>query len=744
MNNTINYTKFTTLMIFFLILVDLSIILDIPLLKQILSFLFLSFIPGLLIIHIFKLKINNVEKIIISTGLSIALILFMGLLVNQLFLFGYKNPLSILNLLAAYNFTFILLIVLSYLRNKDTQFNLSFKFSEITDPYYIIPLFFPVLAIMGTLIMNNWNINLVSLIVLLLIPAYVIYISLKNSKLSSNIYPYSLFLIGISLLLMWALRSNYIVFGADTDWEYYLYSMTLANGYWMNLTNVTYDSCLSISILPVIYQKFLSADPQFLFRILYPLLFSVSPLIVYSIARRYLGDFNAFLASFFFISFYQFFSTNNRVDIALIFFGLILFTMFSSKISNYYKKILIIIFLIACILSHYTTAFITLAILLSTSLITFLIDNIIILRIYIDKYGLKNVLKSLIGKSKLKKINKQTMYPYSKSRMVTFTLVILFFSIIFIWESYVMQVPFDNLVYFVYQGFFQLKDLLLFESGGIVLRVATGQSAYLGIPGRIEFILSWLIIFLTILGLMGSIIQKKISKLNFKNKFFRNMNLEFIIISFIGIILLIISFIIPFVSVGYNILRTYFQMLFILSVFIIIGTFFIGNFTKIIFKIKNKRKSNNILLGLILIIIIPYFLCTTGVMYQLFDIDRSIMLNSQGKEYDDIFIHEQEIMGAKWLKDYKYSNKSITTDYLGRFRVIIGGLIEPYPYSVNNHINEQNLNSYIYLRYFNVVNDRILVFNSESNITNVPINSFDFKIKREEKIYDNGGTTILY
>ena len=81
-----------------LLLTDLTIILNIPFLRQILGFLFLTILPGLLILQILKLnKIEFLEKFILMWGLSISFLMLFGLLINNLSLnLGYETPLSTL------------------------------------------------------------------------------------------------------------------------------------------------------------------------------------------------------------------------------------------------------------------------------------------------------------------------------------------------------------------------------------------------------------------------------------------------------------------------------------------------------------------------------------------------------------------------------------------------------------------------------------------------------------------------
>ncbi len=742
---TTHYKNFILLSIIFLILVDLGVIFNLGVVRQILGVLFLSILPGLILTHIFRLNIRNLEKIVLSVGLSIATVLFVGVLTNQILLFiGYARPLSVETILAVYNILIPVLLVFSYMRNKSRSMVFDIEIKSEHASYYIIPLFFPVMSIMGSLLINNWNINTITLILLLLIPVYVLFLSIRRSKIPSCVYPYTLFFMGIALLLLYALRSNNLIFGADTDWEYYLFSTTLSHGYWMNFTNVTYDSCISISILPVIYQKLSGIAPESLFRILYPLLFSVSPLIVYSIAKKYLTSYYSFLASFFFISFYQFFTTNNRIDVALIFFGLTILVMFNTSISRFYKKALIIIFLLSIVLSHYSTGFITFFILFLTYIITFSLDSFRSMRIFIPKYGVAGWVR--MAMSSFYDRFKNPIYD-PNSRMISFSLVLLLFAFIFLWDGIICPQPFTYMVQFVNHfvtNIYNITNVLSsFQQGNSVIHAATGQSSYyLGTPGKIELTLSWIIVALSSLGVLLTVLYKLIPLKFLKNPF-KEIDAEFTIMALVGVGILVISFLSPFISTGYNILRTFFQMLFMLDVFFVLGAFFVVNFLRQLLIKKDIKLPKKLPLILLLCLMVPYFTCTTGTMYQLFHVDRSIALNNQGKEFDDLYIHQQEIFGAQWLKTYGLQNKTINTDYLGRFRVIIGGLINPLPSSVNNNINQLSPGGYVYLRYFNVVNQTVLSFNSQASITSVPLQSYNNELNGKSRIYDNGGSQVL-
>ena len=104
-----------------LLTVNLAVILDIPYIRQIIGFLFLTLLPGLLILQILKLnKLGLTEKFILSVGLSISFLMFFGLFINMLYpFFGIFKPLSILPLMTTINIAMVILCVLSYKTNKE-------------------------------------------------------------------------------------------------------------------------------------------------------------------------------------------------------------------------------------------------------------------------------------------------------------------------------------------------------------------------------------------------------------------------------------------------------------------------------------------------------------------------------------------------------------------------------------------------------------------------------------------------
>ena len=102
-----------------LIITDLIITLNLPLLRDIIPFLFFTIVPGFLIISILKLnKIEFLKKAVLSIGLSVSVLLGVGLLLNSFYPLLLK-PLALTPVLISLNITTIILTYFAYQRNKN-------------------------------------------------------------------------------------------------------------------------------------------------------------------------------------------------------------------------------------------------------------------------------------------------------------------------------------------------------------------------------------------------------------------------------------------------------------------------------------------------------------------------------------------------------------------------------------------------------------------------------------------------
>ena len=667
-------------------LTDVAIFLNIPFMKPILGFLFLSGLSGLLILQILKLnKIGSTEKFVLSVGLSISFMMFFGLLLNNLSLaLGYKSPLSIVPLLISFNVATIALTFVAYRTNKNSIFFLpDFNLDTSEKAFLIVPILFPALSIFVSYFMNTTNNNIASIFLIILIPIYVIFVCFFNKRFPSRIYPLIISLISISLILMMALRSNHII-GIDTHSEYYLFQATLNNMYWSVFSHSTLDACLSISLLPTIYQLFLNVNPECFFNIFYVLLFSFVPLVVFVISKKYVGDFYGFLASIFFIFQTRFiFATGGaRTNVAMFFFALAMMVLFNDKIEPMKKRILFIVFIASCMVSHYSTTYIFFFIMLGTFV------------------GMKILSKK-----------------FAFGKMISLKMVILFFSMVFFWYSQVTETAFIVGVGFIETTFENFHNFFILELRGTGEALLGQGIMEKGIPHKIEFVFTWLtfaFIGIGIITLIRRYMEMSFPELKFKKPEFLKdkFEVEYFLITLACSGLLVVMIALPFVAIGYSLERLYTVAIIILSVFFVIGGV---TLSKQIFG-KSLIRDRSVVWAylIILLILIPYFFCVTGVMYNIFGYSRAITLNSEGEQYDLLYVYDQEICSAKWLKSNTNERDIIYADTYGDKRLISQGGITP---SRINHwwlaTDPVRIDGYIYLRSANSMNGKLVDYHNE-------------------------------
>ena len=758
-----------------LLLTDLAILFNIPFLRQILGFLFLTLLPGFLILKILKLnKIGFTEKIVLSVGLSIAFLMFFGLLINNLSLsIGYKTPLATISLLITFNLVFIILAITGYKINKDTIFsipNLNLITSE--KAFLIIPIFFPVLSIYGMHLMNTTDNNIILMFLYLLIPAYIIFVCFYNQKFPKRLYPVVIFSISVSLLLLYMLRFPHI-HGRDVHSEYCLFQMTLNNLHFSIRGHNILNACLSISLLPAIYQSIMNVNAQeYLFKGISLTICSFSPLAIYIMAKRYIDESYAFLASFFFISQSAFLTAVRipRTEIAIFFAALALMVLFNDKIDTLKRRIVFIIFLLSVVVSHYSTAYVFFFIILFTG---FAVE------IFSKRYAL--------------------------NKKITLTVALIFFAFIFFWYSQITTVPFNAGVSYFEKTFIQLNSFFIEESSIEVTRYKgyeqlVGRGLEYGIVSRMNFFVTWGSFSLMCIGVLTMLKRYKemvsISNINVKKPDFLKTEFEIEFLSMalgcVGILALTVA--LPYVSTGYGTDRLYSLMVIILSVCFIIGGMTLSHFlskertcakkvyenifsqgfceakklfgkaflSKKRFVLKEKQKSlirnfsfikkqkeerkDEIWKGkenasnvraylIILLILIPYFLMVTGVTHQIAGIPTSIILNSGGEEYEREYLHDQECSSAKWLKNCaEKNNKICVTDRFGMRKLAsqaekIEGTTDSGSFS-----RHAKISGYLYLSYNNVVNDRFRGATNRSDHADMFVG--------KEMIYDNGGSEV--
>jgi uncharacterized membrane protein len=698
--------------ILMLLVTDLIIILNQPILRDIIPFLFFSIVPGFLVVTILRLnKFEFLIKYLLSVGLSISLLLAVGLFLNSLYPILLK-PLSLVPVLVSLNILTVLLTVFAYQRNRSFGtsdiFNFKFKLGNKLLAPLIFPILFPLMAVIGTYLMNTTLNNILILTMLFLIPFYIIVVAYLRDRVHPYTYPVALFMIGMGLVLMHALTSAHII-GRDVHQEFYCFQLTLANFHW-NIYDYynPYNACLSITILPTIYQVLTNMNPEYVFKLLFGLLGSLLPLMVYTVAKKYLNNKYAFLASFLFV--FQVFFIDIvgavRQEVAVIFFFLAIMVLFDCFGETKFersgvKKLLFLIFVASMVVTHYTTSYVAFVLLIPLILLPFL----------------------------------KNLYKEHRVTFVNFDVLLIYFLIVLIWFILYAKVQFlagsD-----VIQSTVAATASATGPGGGNYAFETSREGTVLSILGiGIKNLANFIaviandLIFVTIgIGLLTLI--WKYSKI-FRNKTvyiydeIKVLDSKIVLAGILSFILLALFIILPSVSLFYGSDRLFFQLLIFTVPLFIFGTL------KIAEMLNKVIKKPDLKVPLILILLIFLFICNTHLQYEFTGIPFSPEYDKNGITRGELYIYDGELTTAKWIGTYRSDDINVYSDAVGFTRLFMSGVRTNV---VGINFNNKTINGYLYLGNANVNEGKFYdTINSQQSVPR-----FSYFFNNKSRVFDDG------
>lgn len=694
--------QYFTVLIAIITLADLTILLNIPFLRQIIGFLCFTFVPGIIILRVLRLhKLSTIETLLYSVGLSIATLMFTGLLMDTLYpLIGISRPISLMPLLITINIVLLALCILSYARDKnflDLNYfsNLEeINIKEILSPPVLFLCLLPFFSILGAYLVNYYKNNILLLLLIVIISLIVFLIAI-DKLIPKKLYPLAVVMIAIALLYHLSLISSYFI-GYDINTEYYLFKLVKINYHWDSTIPRTYNAMLSITILPTIYYQLLNIKGIWIFKSVYQIIFSFIPLGLYHVYKKQTDEKIAFLSVFFFTLlpiFHAEISTLLRQGTAELFYTLMIMLMIDREMNLTKRRILFIIFSTVMVVSHYGLSYVYL-------FCSFLALGIL----YIMKY---------------------------KSKIFTIGSVITFSTIALSWYMYISSsAPLNSIVHLgdhMYSSI--LTDFFNPETRQALSYITSETASPLHGANRILHYITQFFIFI---GISMLILKYK------KTKFYE----EYVSFSITNFAILIACVAVPFFSGALNMSRMYHITLLFLAPFCILGG-------KTIFELASKALNftSHGFIKTMSIFLIVFFLFNSGFIYEITGDPHptSISLNSTG--YKAMTFTEQDVIGFTWLSDnidkhghpQIYVEQSIGNALSGG---VLGGPSDSF-YGDTSHILK---GAYVYLGHRNIEYNKIslksgTVFGREyMDFYDSPF--YNEVVKYRNKIYDNGGSQV--
>jgi uncharacterized membrane protein len=719
---------------------------------------YLLFIPGYFISKIFGLtSIKGWERIVTRIGLSIGFLMFYALALNWLLpLIGVMQPLTNINLLAGFNIASAVLMIFSFIRDKEEVIYKKPSLNALSLLLMCISFLLPFLSIFGATTLNNNGTNTITMIMLSLVGIYILAVVLLRNKINESVFPWSVLMISLGTVFLLSMRSWFIS-GFDISQEYRLFQLTKYLGIWEFKNFVdAYNACLSITILPTVLSAFTNISDQYIYKLIYTTLFSFTTVALYLFSKRLTNPLIAFFAALFYISQVWFVDpmvTLARQEIAFFFFMLLLLTLFNSMLGALKKNILLIAFGFSLVVSHYSTTYVTIAMFTLVYVLSRLQPNTWSYKS--NKFKVKN----LYGEKK------PVLY------MNGFYLVILIAFAAF-WYTQVTTTS-HNIADFTRNTYNSLGSFATLQSRSTIIdqilkgpTTTTTQETYekhyeeivkeynkrsdlaryapstyqdykllpkvpptLPIQSEPVYIAAKVIYQFLIVTVQVFLLVGIINLLFKKVNFVKQVPLEYRNFVLTAILFLVSIVAIPYVSQGYNFDRMYMHTMYILAPVIIAGGLYI---------IQKLTRSKEILPYLfVTLILIGLYWFSYGLIWQLTGGKAVVWLNNDGFYYDIAYTHKSEVSSAEWLAA-RYDTRRVYASSTGRnilwaYAQIDNTNGDVYPVALDK-------SSYVYATYPNVVNKINYFFYRGSHLGyEYP---YAYINEQKNKVYSNGSSEV--
>lgn len=690
---------------------------SLPFLRQVFGFIYLAFIPGILLLRIFKLhRLSTVETLGYAVGLSIATVMFTGLIVNAAGpALGNSHPLTTVNLIIALSIVVLILCILTYVRDRDFSQPSSIAMKGLLSPAALFLVLLPLLSILGTYLVNSYQdstLLLLMIVLVALVPVAVMF----GKFIPHQFYPLAIFAIGLALLYHSSLLSMYVSGEGDIHLEFYIFRLTEMGSYWNQGLSHSYNAMLSDTILPVVFSRLMDIQGDWVFKAIYPFFFVLVPLSLYQAYKEQTNERLAFLAVFFFMSIYIFVIIPSLVkqEMAELFLALLILLMVDRRINLTAKSALAIIFSTCLILSHYGTAYLYMLLILPGFFLLYLVKD------------------------------------RRKSGILTGGSVALFFVMALAWYMYISNsITLATVTYYgavIWSNIGELMKPILLDPSLTKLVGLTGLASW----GRYaQRLLYYATLFFIGIGFIKLLVSKGL-----RMRFTSN----YLVMTVMSMGLLFICIVVPYFTSTLGVIRFYHLALFFLAPFCIIGAEAVFRPRLRLFKSVSSQAAVNpgYVKILVLLLLISYYLFGMGFVQEVSgDLPSSASLSFDRIEKCDDehvlallqsrYTYAQDVSSARWLSQNKGNNTNLWSDGLSYWKSLpaYGVTIDVIVSHRITIFEELWDNSYVYLSRLNVVNNIIFFFNPEGAAFSPLIYpTSDISHLFEDKVYSNGGSEI--
>jgi uncharacterized membrane protein len=222
------------------------------------------------------------------------------------------------------------------------------------------------LSVAGPIRLNNGLSGDVSTVALIADALLLVLLLRGRRRYPAAVLSYGVFLAAAGLLLLTSLRGWYIT-GHDIQREYEVFRLTANADRWtISAFRDPYNACLSITLLPTSLTRLTGVPGIWVFKILMPLLFALTPAAVYRSVRNRAPQIVALLSAVYFMAFPTFFTDMTflaRQEIAFLLVGCAMVVLTDGERPSRPRRVMFTVLLLGVVLSHYSTLYVIMGIL---------------------------------------------------------------------------------------------------------------------------------------------------------------------------------------------------------------------------------------------------------------------------------------------------------------------------------------------------------------------------------------------
>ncbi|MGP8011612.1 MAG: DUF2206 domain-containing protein, partial [Halobacteriota archaeon] len=337
----------------------------VPIVQELFVLIYLLFVPGVILLRVFKLhNLNPIEGLLYTVGLSVTTVMLTGLFMNTVYSLFMPRPISLLPFIVTMSAVVAVLCLLCYRRDRAFSRPTVIDTHALSSPVALGLCLLPFMSIFATYWYNISGTS-VGIIVTLFAVAGLILVCGLTTWVPRRYYGLVVLVAAIALLLYNSLITNYI-WGLDIQSEYTAAQLVISNGFWgapplLTQASMDVNSVLSVTMFAPLVSIATGMSLTYVFKLIFPLLFALVPLGLYRLWQKQTSHRIALFGVFYFMvtfSFYTEMLSMARQELAELFLVLLLLLIVDRKMDRTPRVALFGLFGLSLIVSHYALTYV--------------------------------------------------------------------------------------------------------------------------------------------------------------------------------------------------------------------------------------------------------------------------------------------------------------------------------------------------------------------------------------------------